>query len=155
MRWVSGNIGAIGFDRDPEVYLMGHSSGGHISLLYLIRQAHEKEAEIAARHHARGLPVMVSASATRGARGGDGEAGGGRQLEVEGFIGLAGVYDVHRHYLYESWRSVVGVAATSWLCYVSICFVFKRPRSSRHARCRSCLVNRRGGATPYMFGALG
>lgn len=122
MRWISDNIGTIGFDCDPDVYLMGHSSGAHISLLYLIRRAEEMEEEAEARHHARDLPEMGSVIATRDARGNHGdddrEGGGGRQLEVEGFIGLAGVYDVHRHYLYESWRSEVGLAVgiTSWRC---------------------------------------
>lgn len=116
MRWISGNIGAIGFDCDPEVYLMGHSSGAHIALLYLIRRADEKEEQTAARHFARGLSEIGSATiASRTGGGGDGgdagEGGGRRHLEVEGFIGLAGVYDVYRHYLYESWRSVGLVAA--------------------------------------------
>lgn len=115
MRWISGNIGTIGFDRDPEVYLMGHSSGAHIALLYLIRRAEEEtEEETAARQHAQGLPGVDSATDIASRGGGDGDRGevgdgGGRQyLEVEGFIGLAGVYDVYRHYLYESWRSVIG-----------------------------------------------
>ncbi|CAN0427743.1 unnamed protein product, partial [Scytosiphon promiscuus] len=38
MRWISGNIGTLGFDSEPEVYIVGHSSGAHIALLYLIQQ---------------------------------------------------------------------------------------------------------------------
>lgn len=66
----------------PEVYLMGHSSGSHISLLYLIRREEERR---------RGAST----------RSGDSME---KELEVEGLIGLSGVYDVHRHYLFESWR---------------------------------------------------
>ncbi|CAM9434541.1 unnamed protein product [Sphacelaria rigidula] len=68
----------------PEVYLMGHSSGSHISLLYLIRREEERR---------RGAST----------RSGDSME---KELEVEGLIGLSGVYDVHRHYLFESWRGV-------------------------------------------------
>lgn len=127
MRWISGNVGTIGFDCSPDVYLMGHSSGAHISLLYLIRQAELQEAAAAAaaatEHNTNhntlpaGSPTTLAADSrggdnTSGGGGGDdggdgdsdGDGGGGRQLEVKGFIGLAGVYDIHRHYLYESWR---------------------------------------------------
>ena len=125
MRWISGNVGTIGFDCAPDVYLMGHSSGAHISLLYLIRQAEQQEAEAAAaavagQHNLSTLPAGSPKVDSRGADstsgggdvlGGDasdinGDGGGGRLLEVEGFIGLAGVYDIYRHYLYESWRYV-------------------------------------------------
>ncbi|CAM9204143.1 unnamed protein product [Ectocarpus sp. 12 AP-2014] len=114
MRWISRNTGTMGFDRDPEVYLMGHSSGAHIGMLYLVQQAEKKgktETEDAARANApTGLPNMPG-SGDHGSVDniGDGDVIGedvGRQLEVEGFIGLSGVYDVHRHYLYESWRIV-------------------------------------------------
>lgn len=113
MRWISGNFGLVGFDCEPEVYLMGHSSGAHISLLYLIRQAEGQEAAAAAVAHNRKYKTLPAGSPTAGSPagvstsgGGDsgGGGGGGGQLEVEGFIGLAGVYDVRRHYLYESWR---------------------------------------------------
>lgn len=92
MRWISCNIGLIGFDAVPEVFLMGHSSGAHIALLYLIRRAKEdtREDQQAAREGSDGV--------------GEGEGEELSQVEVEGFIGLSGVYDVHRHYLYESWR---------------------------------------------------
>ncbi|CAM9496361.1 unnamed protein product [Ectocarpus fasciculatus] len=114
MRWISRNTGTMGFDRDPEVYLMGHSSGAHIGMLYLVQRAEEKgkaEAEAAARANApTGLPSMPGGDGGYGSVGtfGDGDVSGedgGRQteVEVEGFIGLSGVYDVHRHYLYESW----------------------------------------------------
>ncbi|CAM9169542.1 unnamed protein product [Ectocarpus sp. 4 AP-2014] len=112
MRWISRNTGTIGFDRDPEVYLMGHSSGAHIGMLYLVQQAEEKgkaEAEDAARANApTALPNMPGGGGGHGSvdNMGDGDVigeDGGRQLAVEGFIGLSGVYDVHRHYLYESW----------------------------------------------------
>lgn len=97
----------MGFDRDPELYLMGHSSGAHIGMLYLVRQAEERdraEAKAAALRDAPGGGGRGSVGSV-----GDGDVvgeDGGRQLEVEGFIGLSGVYDVHRHYLYESWRFV-------------------------------------------------
>lgn len=125
MRWISGNIGMIGFDCEPDVHLMGHSSGAHISFLYLIRQAEDQEAQAQAEAAAAtvahdrntfevGSPKADSdsttgdsTSSTTGGGDGDGSGGGGRLLEVEGFIGLAGVYDVHRHYLYESWRYVI------------------------------------------------
>eukprot|EP00903_Cladosiphon_okamuranus_P014866 g13765.t1 len=134
MRWMSGNLGMMGFDSEPDVYLMGHSSGAHISFLYLIRQVEEQEAKAEARALGAGgagagaagahkdsgtLPSDSleagidnsggdsSSSGNHGGSGGDGGGGGGcRQLEVEGFIGLAGVYDVYQHYLYESWRGV-------------------------------------------------
>ena len=111
---MSGNFGEMGFDREPEVYLMGHSSGAHIALLYLIRRAEEEEAKAAAA--AATVPAartsepvggrMDSSVSVGGTLGdADGDAGGDRPLDVEGFIGLAGVYDVYQHYLYESWRS--------------------------------------------------
>lgn len=96
MRWISCNMGLIGFDAVPEVFLMGHSSGAHIALLYLIRRAKKdtREDQRAAREGSDGVGV-----------GEGGELGQVEvEVEVEGFIGLSGVYDVHRHYLYESWR---------------------------------------------------
>lgn len=77
----------------PEVYLMGHSSGAHISLLYLIRRA-EQERDAALRKHELGKFWEAMPASERTTEG----------LEVEGLIGLAGVYDIYRHYLYESWR---------------------------------------------------
>ncbi len=124
MRWISGNIGEIGFDCEPEVYLMGHSSGAHIALLYLIGRAREDEAEAAAAavdaahgNEPAGARTYSYRSASVGMIDGgtDGDAdgvrdGGSRLLDVEGFIGLGGVYDVYQHYLYESWRSVQRVS---------------------------------------------
>eukprot|EP00752_Nemacystus_decipiens_P010065 g8969.t1 len=128
MRWISGNVGTIGFDCSPDVYLMGHSSGAHISLLYLIRHAEQQEAAAVAaaaaaaaiedKHNnlltgsleSRGDDsTRVGGGSSDGSGGdSDGDGDGAQQalLRVEGFIGLAGVYDVHRHYLYESWRGV-------------------------------------------------
>lgn len=71
---------------------MGHSSGAHIALLYLIRRAKDCVSE-----ESSGRQPHMNGSSTRN---------GEHLLEVEGFVGLSGVYDVYRHYLYESWRSV-------------------------------------------------
>lgn len=110
MRWISNNTNVLGLDELPEVYLMGHSSGAHVALLYLIRRAEDSAT--------RGDAVDVTntgdnpaALDSTGGDSGDNAAAPGsntinsdRELEVEGFIGLSGVYDVHSHYLYESWR---------------------------------------------------
>lgn len=104
MRWISANVGMLGFDTIPELYLAGHSSGAHIALLFLIRRAKEvaleDEKSVASDEtkHEAGTSLEGDASVS-----GDGRDEG-TQLKVEGFIGLAGVYDIHRHYLYESWR---------------------------------------------------
>lgn len=128
MRWISGNIGTIGLDSEPEVYVVGHSSGAHIALLYLVQQA-EKEGEAAPNTDGEpdstaGSTEMAGGVATGdgggyGRRDGYGDGDGGRQLKVEGFIGLGGVYDVHRHYLYESWRWV-GPVAFVWRARVVV-----------------------------------
>ncbi|CAM9266415.1 unnamed protein product [Scytosiphon promiscuus] len=142
MRWISGNIGTLGFDSEPEVYIVGHSSGAHIALLYLIQQA-EKEAG-AASDADRG-----SESATVSTAGGDrdwdvdGDGGGGRQLKVEGFVGLGGVYDVHRHYQYESWRGVHEISPMkpsnggvlhTLFDYSHTHLLGRHPHRSRHSR---------------------
>ena len=120
MRWMSGNTRVLGLDELPEVYLMGHSSGAHVSLLYLIRRAEDdelREKSVGMTNTGDGAtgdsPAAVE-HAVRVAYAGGSATGdnppalddnaGGRELEVEGFIGLSGVYDVHSHYLYESWR---------------------------------------------------
>lgn len=99
VRWLSGNIPVLGFDTAPEVYMIGHSSGAHITLLFLIRQAKEY------------LSVAETGASAGDGSYNDGDGVGfvggtdsGKLLEVEGFVGLSGVYDVHRHYLFESWR---------------------------------------------------
>lgn len=98
MRWISGNRRLLGFDKPPEVYLMGHSSGAHIALLFLILRAKTKESA------AEDGMVATETTNTDADTESDNAADGGGQVEVEGFVGLSGVYDVHRHYLYESWR---------------------------------------------------
>lgn len=126
MQWISSNTNVLGLDVPPEVYLMGHSSGAHVALLYLIRRAEDD----AAREGAVGMADTggstggnATALDSTGGNTGDNSAaidstGGdsgdnpiapdsntiGRDLDVEGFVGLSGVYDVHSHYLYESWR---------------------------------------------------
>lgn len=88
----------VGAVSAPEVYLMGHSSGAHICLLYLIRRVEEGTNSIPSAS-AQGGSVYVE-DEKRGREGGSVV----KELEVEGLIGLSGVYDIHRHYLYESWR---------------------------------------------------
>ncbi|CAN0158005.1 unnamed protein product [Discosporangium mesarthrocarpum] len=98
----------------PHVFLAGHSSGAHIALLFLIQRAlaqHGTEGASAAAA-ARERLASIGGEQSR-ERGHDCELGGARvrggqewggALEVEGFVGLSGVYDVHRHYLFEAWR---------------------------------------------------
>eukprot|EP00904_Undaria_pinnatifida_P006577 jgi/Undpi1/3049/HiC_scaffold_15.g06425.m1 len=122
MRWMSCNTRVLGLDELPEVYLMGHSSGAHVSLLYLIRRAEDDElreksvgmtntGDGAAGDSPAAVENAVRVAYAGGSATGDNppaldDNAGGRELEVEGFIGLSGVYDVHSHYLYESWRGV-------------------------------------------------
>lgn len=74
----------------PRVFLAGHSSGAHVALCYLIQCAK------------RYLDCSQRESESQG---GESEAMHAQQpLEIEGLIGLSGVYDIHKHYLYESWR---------------------------------------------------
>lgn len=72
----------------PEVYLMGHSSGAHIALLYLTRRSQ----------------LVPSQQGSESLRDNTDSKNGEPALRLLGFIGLSGVYDVYRHYLYESWR---------------------------------------------------
>lgn len=112
MRWISGNTNVLGFDELPEVYLMGHSSGAHVALLYLIRRAEDSATRgdavdvVNTGVNTGGNPTALDST---GGDSGDNTTAPGsntneRELDVEGFIGLSGVYDVHSHYLYESWR---------------------------------------------------
>lgn len=95
---ITGESGRVDAVSAPQVYLMGHSSGAHICLLYLIRRAEEgNKSTSSASSQAGGVHVE------EGRRARD-SASAERELEVEGLIGLSGVYDIHSHYLYESWR---------------------------------------------------
>lgn len=112
MQWISSNTNVLGLDELPEVYLMGHSSGAHVALLYLIRRAGEgaalEDAVGVANTGETARDNPAAPDSTGGDSGDNPTAPGsnikGRELDVEGFIGLSGVYDVHSHYLYESWR---------------------------------------------------
>lgn len=63
--------------KDIPFFLSGHSSGAHIASMFLIRQAMEVPG-----HNTLPRPI-------------------------QGFIGLAGVYDVDEHYTYEARRYVL------------------------------------------------
>lgn len=106
MQWISSNTNVLGLDELPEVYLMGHSSGAHVALLYLIRRAEDGAAREDAVDVANTGDNLAALDSTGGDSGDNPAAPNisGRELDVEGFIGLSGVYDVHSHYLYESWR---------------------------------------------------
>ncbi|CAM9171716.1 unnamed protein product [Chrysoparadoxa australica] len=75
LRWIHTNRRRVGLKADGRVYLAGHSSGAHISALYLLGRAAKPQ-----RHRF--------------------------DPKVSGFIGLSGVYDIRKHYIYESRRGV-------------------------------------------------
>lgn len=76
-----------------RTFLVGHSSGAHVGLFYLTARAKRKE-EV--RNRAQGQGERLGQE--QGVKYDEPE------LEVEGFIGLSGVYDITQHYAFESWR---------------------------------------------------
>lgn len=76
--------------------LSGHSSGSNICTLAILRAANNVESI---------LPLSSSAAVTAASTTVTAVASVTNKL-VDAFIGLSGVYDIHKHYLYESSRGV-------------------------------------------------
>lgn len=72
-------------------FLMGHSSGAHIALLFLLSKLHGEMSPEKAKAVDQGL-------------------------EFDSYIGLSGVYSIHHHFQYESWRGVEEISPMKPAC---------------------------------------
>ncbi|KAJ0404930.1 hypothetical protein P43SY_005929 [Pythium insidiosum] len=83
IHWVAEHAARYGGDRE-KIFLIGHSSGAHISALTLVQSA---------------VNAISGAAETS-------ETTGRVHHHIKGFIGLAGPYDIAEHYDFESRRKV-------------------------------------------------
>jgi len=85
-------------DHDDGTWLgniiVGHSSGAHIALLFIIRRLH----------------MLALQKETAIAQG----------LEFDCYIGVSGVYSIHHHFDYESWRGVEEISPMKPACDFTI-----------------------------------
>eukprot|EP00191_Tetraselmis_sp_GSL018_P022932 CAMPEP_0177625876 /NCGR_PEP_ID=MMETSP0419_2-20121207/30344_1 /TAXON_ID=582737 /ORGANISM="Tetraselmis sp., Strain GSL018" /LENGTH=529 /DNA_ID=CAMNT_0019126873 /DNA_START=53 /DNA_END=1640 /DNA_ORIENTATION=- len=82
LTWMMDNAQRYGASSD-RVSLLGHSAGAHLCAMALLQRA----------------PIAAGSK--------EGRAGGGEDARMpQQFIGMAGVYDVSQHYLYEEARGV-------------------------------------------------
>eukprot|EP01104_Vermistella_antarctica_P012544 TRINITY_DN3658_c0_g1_i1.p1 TRINITY_DN3658_c0_g1~~TRINITY_DN3658_c0_g1_i1.p1 ORF type:complete len:412 (-),score=73.05 TRINITY_DN3658_c0_g1_i1:198-1433(-) len=90
LSYVKGNAHLYGVDPN-RITLIGHSSGAHISALYLLKQA------LYQTQSNRDEVIDGHDSVLRRAI---------RSVEIKNFIGIAGPYCISDHYLHETYRGV-------------------------------------------------
>eukprot|EP01118_Nematostelium_gracile_P002255 TRINITY_DN12495_c0_g1_i1.p1 TRINITY_DN12495_c0_g1~~TRINITY_DN12495_c0_g1_i1.p1 ORF type:complete len:221 (+),score=47.16 TRINITY_DN12495_c0_g1_i1:12-674(+) len=84
--WLGDYIDSIGGDKE-RVWLIGHSAGAHLGCQFLIKNS---------IFHS--IPSTMEDSYSKC------DFHQHAQLQIAGFIGLCGVYDIAEHYLFESAR---------------------------------------------------
>ena len=80
IQWTGKNISKYGGDAEA-IFLSGHSSGAHICAMHLLR----------------GSPTQTEQN---------NDSDSNSTVELMGFIGLSGVYDIREHYVFEQGRNV-------------------------------------------------
>ncbi len=77
------------------VCLMGHSSGAHISMLFMVQQVEKK------------IMNLIS---------GSGDRGNDNIISFDSFVGLSGVYNIQHHFDYEAGRGVEEISPMKPAC---------------------------------------